>query len=215
MSALEDSLRKVYKLPSVGSSRFDRIKQAQENPRLIDGSPLPAGMVPGMEKTMEFRDFNQNGIEDRTEGIYMEKDLVPEESLPPRMIYPGFNVMPNDKDPMDEMDEETRQRLDELLGKAAAQQMAPMAPLAEQLKAAGEGEDTALAHLRPGEIVIPPEFMEDSDFESALEKKFIEYDIDPIKSVVGVGIASLNPQTGLEQFGFFKKVFNGIKKVVK
>ena len=45
MSALEDSLRKVYKLPSVGSSRFDRIKQAQKNPRLIDGSPLPAGMV--------------------------------------------------------------------------------------------------------------------------------------------------------------------------
>jgi len=123
--------------------------------------------------------------------------------------------IPNDKDPMDEMDEETRQKLDELLGKAAAQQMAPMAPLAEQLRAAGTGEDTALAHLRPGEIVIPPEFMEDDEFEGALERKFREFNINPEEAVVGVGIASLNPQTGLEQFGFFKKVFKGIKKVVK
>jgi len=195
--------------------RFDRIKQAQENPRLIDGSPLPTGMVPGMMKTMEFRDYNQNGIEDRAEGIYKQRDLVPESSLPEWPNDPGFNVMPNDKDPMDEMDEETKQRLDELLGKAAAQQMAPLAPLAEQLKAAGVGEDIALAHLRPGEIVIPPEFMEDSGFESALEKKFKQFDINPEEAVVGMGIASLNPQTGLEQFGFFKKIFKGIKKVVK
>ena len=225
MSALEDSLRKVYKLPSVGSDRFaTMMKKAQENPRLIGGSALPTGMVPGMRKTMEFRDFNQNGIEDRAEGIYMEKDLVPEDSLPPQMNYPdafnvmpegGMSTMPSDQDPMDEMDEETRQRLDELLGKAAAQQMAPMAPLAEQLKAAGTGEDTALAHLRPGEIVIPPEFMEDDEFEGALERKFREFNINPEEAVVGMGIASLNPQTGLEQFGFFKKIFKGIKKVVK
>jgi hypothetical protein len=225
MSALEDSLRKVYKLPSVGSDRFaPMMKQAQKNPRLIDGSALPTGMVPGMKQTMEFRDFNQNGIDDRSEGIYMQRDLVPEDSLPPQMNYPdAFNVMPEggmpkmpgDQDPMDEMDAETKQRLDELLGKAAAQQMAPMAPLAEQLKAAGTGEDTALAHLRPGEIVIPPEFMEDEQFEGALERKFREFDINPEEAVVGMGIASLNPETGLEQFGFFKKVFKGIKKVVK
>ena len=124
-------------------------------------------------------------------------------------------LLPSDKDPMDEMDAETRQKLDELLGKAAAQQMAPLAPLAEQLKAAGTGEDTALAHLRPGEIVIPPEFMEDDEFEGALERKFREFNINPEEAVVGMGIASLNPQTGLEQFGFFKKIFKGIKKVVK
>jgi hypothetical protein len=33
--------------------------------------------------------------------------------------------------------------------------------------------------------------------------------------VVGVGIASLNPITGLEEFGFFKKLARGVKKVVK
>ena len=69
MSALEDSLRKVYKLP-------------QAKPRLMDGSPLPEGMVPGIKKTLEFRDYNQNGIEDRDEGIYLPRDLVPESSRP-------------------------------------------------------------------------------------------------------------------------------------
>jgi hypothetical protein len=33
--------------------------------------------------------------------------------------------------------------------------------------------------------------------------------------VVGVGIASLNPITGLEEFGFFKKLAKSVKKVVK
>ena len=28
---------------------------------------------------------------------------------------------------------------------------------------AGEGEDTQLAHLRPGEVVLPPEFFEDAN----------------------------------------------------
>ena len=142
------------------------------------------------------------------------KENLPFDPNNPPEITP-FGEIPSDKDPMDEMDEETKQKLDELLGKAAAQQMAPLAPLAEQLKAAGTGEDTALAHLRPGEIVIPPEFMEDDEFEGALERKFREFNINPEEAVVGMGIASLNPQTGLEQFGFFKKVFKGIKKVVK
>ena len=225
MSALEDSLRKVYKLP-----------QQKKKPTLMDGSPLPEGMVPGMTRTAEFRDRNQNGIDDRSEGIYLPRDLVPASSIPPRMNYPdaffktpeaqsenfvpGFlkKVPPTkqtDKDPIDELDEETKQELQNLLGKAEQKARAPLARLAEQLAMAGEGEDTALAHLRPGEIVIPPEFMDDAGFESALEKKFEEFNINPEEAVVGAGIASLNPQTGLEQFGFFKKLGKKLKKVVK
>ena len=70
MSALEESLRKVYKLSQ------------QKKPRLMDGSPLPEGMVPGMTRTAEFRDRNQNGIDDRSEGIYLPRDLVPASSIP-------------------------------------------------------------------------------------------------------------------------------------
>ena len=228
MSALEDSLRKVYKLP-------------QAKPRLMDGSPLPEGMVPGPTRTLEYRDANQNGIEDRSEGIYLPKDLVPASSIPQmteaqkeyqrrffvtppeggfRNMDPEFGrdfprAMPSDTDPLDDMDEETKQRLQDLLGKSEQKALAPLAPIAEQLAMAGEGEDTALAHLRPGEIVIPPEFMDDAGFESALEKKFKEFNINPEEAVVGAGIASLNPQTGLEQFGFFKKLGKKLKKVVK
>ena len=108
MSALEDSLRKVYKLPQVGTSArgidaaSSFLQKAQEKPelqntpefqvatamiqqnqpRLMDGSPLPEGMVPGPTRTMEYRDANQNGIEDRSEGIYLPKDLVPASSIP-------------------------------------------------------------------------------------------------------------------------------------
>ena len=92
---------------------------------------------------------------------------------------------------------------------------APMAEMAIQLAQAGRGEDTALAHLRPGEVVIPPEAFEDAEFEGMIEKKFRELNIDPARMVVGVGIASLNPITGLEEFGFFKKLAKGVKKVVK
>jgi hypothetical protein len=79
---------------------------------------------------------------------------------------------------------------------------APMGEMAIQLAQAGRGEDTALAHVRPGEVVIPPEAFEDPEFESLIEKKFEELNIDPARMVVGVGIASLNPITGLEEFGF-------------
>jgi hypothetical protein len=228
-------------LGPTGKQQGIPIGLAPQGPRLIDGSPLPEGMVPGPTRTLEFRDANQNGIEDRSEGIYLPKDLVPESSRPQlteaqkeyqrrffvtppeggfRNMDPGFlknfpKAMPSDTDPLDDMDEETKQRLQDLLGKSEQKAQAPLAPIAEQLAMAGEGEDTALAHLRPGEVVIPPEFMEDAKFESALEKKFKEFNINPEEAVVGAGIASLNPQTGLEQFGFFKKVFKGIKKVVK
>ena len=92
---------------------------------------------------------------------------------------------------------------------------APMADMAAQLSAAGRGEDTQLAHLRPGEVILPPEMFDDADFEAAVESRFNDLDLDPERYVVGMGIASLNPSTGLEEFGFFKKVGKFFKKVVK
>ena len=116
---------------------------------------------------------------------------------------------------MQGMSEEDKARLQHLLQKGEQATQAPLSDLANQLKQASEGEDTELAHLRPGEIVIPPEFLEDSEFESMLERKFNEFDINPEEAVAGMGIASLNATTGLEQFGFFKKLGKGLKKVVK
>ena len=105
--------------------------------------------------------------------------------------------------------------IDGLINAAEVGTNAPMADLAMQLSQAGRGGDVALAHLRNGEIVLPPESMDDPAFESAVEKRLIELDMDPQAAVVGAGIASLNPITGLEEFGWFKKTWKSVKKVAK
>ena len=92
---------------------------------------------------------------------------------------------------------------------------APMAEQAMMLAEQGRGGDTRLAHLRVGEVVLPPEAFDDAQFEAAVGRKFEELDLNPEAYVVGAGIASLNPITGLEEFGWFKKTFKSIKKVVK
>jgi len=204
-------------------------KRAATAPRLIDGSPLPEGMVPGIRKTMEFRDVNQNGIEDRSEGIYMRRDLVPESSLPTmtpaqRAYQDRFFVGPDDgftnMDPgfgmsFDDISSEDKETLNAMLQRAEQVSAAPLGQIAQELAMQGEGDDTQLAHLRPGEVVLPPEFFEDEKFESAVESKFNELGLNPEEAIVGTGIASLNPVTGLEQFGFFKKIGKALKKVAK
>jgi hypothetical protein len=146
------------------------------------------------------------------------------------MMRPGMQMPPQDmmqRGPVSEqeidmmvddvskdMNDEEKQILESMLERGLAIQESPLAAEVAQLKQYGEGGDTELAHLRPGEMVIPPEFLEDAQFESALAKKFDEFDINPEQAIVGSGIASLNPVTGLEQF-FFKKIGKALKKVAK
>jgi hypothetical protein len=112
-------------------------------------------------------------------------------------------------------DDDEKVYIDGLLEAANVSSQAPMADLALQLSEAGRGGDVTLAHVRPGEIVLPPESMDDPQFEAAVERRLIELDLDPQAAVVGAGIASLNPITGLEEFGWFKKTWKSVKKVVK
>ena len=170
MSALEDSLRKVYGLQAGGSVTQDMM------------------MRPGEQ--MPPQDMMQRGpVSEQEVDMYLD-------------------------DAAKDMTEEEKQILEDLLARGAAIQESPLATEVQQIKQYGEGGDTELAHLRPGEVVIPPEFLEDEQFESALSKKFDEFDINPEQAIVGSGIASLNPVTGLEQF-FFKKIGKALKKVVK
>jgi hypothetical protein len=108
-----------------------------------------------------------------------------------------------------------REILEGMTENVAVANQAPMAEQAMMLAEQGRGGDTQLAHLRVGEVVLPPEAFEDAEFESAVGRKFEELDLDPEAYVVGAGIASLNPVTGLEEFGWFKKTFKSIKKVAK
>ena len=105
--------------------------------------------------------------------------------------------------------------LDRLIEVAMVGANAPLREMALEMQSQGRGEDTALAHLRPGEVILPPEAFEDLQFEDTVARKFEELGIDPEEAIAGVGIASLNPMTGLEEFGFFKKIGKAIKKVAK
>ena len=95
---------------------------------------------------------------------------------------------------------------------------APMGDMALELSQAGRGGDTMLAHLTPGEMILPIGIMDDPEVEKAVLNRFDQMDLNPEEYVAGLGIASLNPITGLEEFGigkFIKKVAKGVKKVVK
>ena len=105
--------------------------------------------------------------------------------------------------------------LDRLIEVAMVGANAPLREMALEMQSQGRGEDTALAHLRPGEVILPPEAFEDAQFENTVARKFEQLGIDPEEAIAGVGIASLNPMTGLEEFGFFKKIGKAIKKVAK
>ena len=132
----------------------------------------------------------------------------------------GFDSQPTDESIQALMqqlqvttDPEEAEGISGMINKLEAQINAPMGGMAQELAKVGGGEDTALAHLRPGEIVLPPEMMEDPKFEAMVEDKFKGLGIDPRQAVVGMGIASLNQSTGLDEFGFFKKLGKVLKKV--
>ena len=272
MSALEESLRAVFKLPAKGSKTipelgvpfeprpiepmnplrpFDRFRQPKietRTPTMFDGSPIPEGMTLSPIMTMEYRDANQNGIEDRSEGLYLPQDLIPISDMPPKMNYPDaffadprgalsnedmateeealklrpsvpapadFNLFRPAITDMEQDDPEEQKTLRGLLEQAEARNQAPLGEMANILQSAGTGEDTILAHLTPGEVILDPRFFEDPKFEAEVERKFRETGLDPEAYTAGSGIANLNIETGVPEYGFFKKIGKKLKKVVK
>jgi len=112
-------------------------------------------------------------------------------------------------------DPDEKSHLQQTLSRMVLGANAPLAKEALAVQQAGTGEDTLLAHLAPGEVVLPPEFLDDPELEGLIEQKFKESGIDPAQAIAGVGIASLNEMTGLEEFGFFKKLGKSLKKIAK
>jgi len=138
---------------------------------------------------------------------------VPQQPQITQSPQPTIDVAsPQDMQVMSTADQ---QMLDNLVQRGQIAQSAPLNPIGQELALAGQGDDTELAHLTAGEVVIPPEMLEDEEFESMLEMKFRELGINPEEAVVGSGVASLNPMTGLEEFGFFKKLGRRLKKFAK
>jgi len=80
------------------------------------------------------------------------------------------------------------------------------------LAALGRNEDRFMAHVAPGEMVVPPVISDST--KALIRKEMAASGLDPSQYEVGEGM-SINPITGQAEFGFLKKVAKSVKKVVK
>ena len=76
----------------------------------------------------------------------------------------------------------------------------------------GRDEDAYIAHVAAGEMVVPPVISPET--RARLFQEMQEVGLDPNEYTVGEGM-SINPITGMPEFGFLKKAFKSVKKVVK
>ena len=222
--ALQDTLNKMYGAVSAQEASMDAVPmpmmQGQDSSVSM---PIMGGLETGAVINDAQKTNFANAILGRETGAVIndsEMQMIDQTYFPQRGDSPQVQAQKSQArdqaiQELQSMSEEDQERLQNLIEQGKIKTAAPLAEIAEQIKAAGTGEDTQLAHLRPGEMVIPPEFLEDEQFESMLEKKYNEFNINPEQAVVGAGIASLNATTGLEEFGFFKKIGKSLKKVAK
>jgi hypothetical protein len=83
------------------------------------------------------------------------------------------------------------------------------------LASAGRGEDTRLAHLMEGEVVLPPHFLNNNKtLKNNLERNLAKTGTQLSDITVGSNTSSINPYTGLEEFGFLSKLWKKVKKVI-
>lgn len=79
----------------------------------------------------------------------------------------------------------------------------------------GRGNDSEMAHVTPGEMMVPPEMMErHPELQRHLYRAYLDEGMDPRQFKVGSGITSINPTTGKAEFGFFKKLFKAAAPIV-
>ena len=195
MAGLEDTLKKIYGLPERDTPTMPRVPMLgmetgaviNEAERLQSSDDVRAG-DPG---------YNKMGS---------EASVATGQAINELMMQKETTTDPDDI-----------QHIDNLINNMQLSANAPMNPQAMDLASQGQGPDTLIGHLEEGDVVIPPDLLaDDPEFESYLERKFNEYDINPEDRVATTGIAGLyNPITGAQQFGFFKKLAKGIKKAVK
>ena len=121
-----------------------------------------------------------------------------------------------------EQEQEAEMYIDEILGTGAMDSVAPAGmnyggPVKHYnmggLASMGRMEDTELAHVAPGERIVPEWILGDKG-EDMLDAAFIRSGLDPIEYTVGSGQGSINPMTGMPEYtSFFKRLLKKVKKV--
>jgi hypothetical protein len=158
-------------------------------------------MMRNPRMTMEIRDRNRNGIDDRKEGMFKPSDFVP---IPeagsvqdgPDDSFSGMIMTP--EGPMRVGAGAITEREMEVLQNASNM---------------GRKGDSQLGHLEVGDVVVPPSVIANNPIlDEMLESTMLNQGIDPQQRIVGLGLASLNPNTGLEEFGIFDSITKGLEK---
>ena len=76
----------------------------------------------------------------------------------------------------------------------------------------GRYGDQVMGHLAPGEIVIPKKLAQDPELLQTLQEVYDKFGVDMNQYTVGNEANSINPNTGIMEFGFLSKLWKGIKK---
>jgi hypothetical protein len=82
----------------------------------------------------------------------------------------------------------------------------------DTLSVHGRYGDTTIGHLTPGEMVLPRPLADDPVLKRQLFEAFERHEINPYQYQVGHYENSINPLTGVPEFGFFKKIGKFLKK---
>jgi len=174
-------------LPFYGSQKMvDPRDLAKPQPFMSSGEPFTEDMLQKL------------GV-GQTKGAISDAEM---QVLEQAQVEAGETFTPEEK-------EMALQKIRELSQKSEA----PLFEQAEQLRMEGEGDDTEIGHLKPGEVILDPQMLEDPQFEQMVQRKFDEFGV-PIEVATVGGLNSINPVTGVAQFGFLKKVGKFLKKVV-
>jgi len=89
--------------------------------------------------------------------------------------------------------------------------------VARRMASYGRYGDDLVAHVETGEIVVPKRLIEKSpELKESIFQHLRDQGVtDPERYVVGSSDNSINPETGLREFGFFSNIFNSVKNVLK
>ncbi len=88
--------------------------------------------------------------------------------------------------------------------------------VAEKMAAMGQFEDDQIAHVAEGEVIVPAPILK--YYPEVKEQVFSairDQGLEPEQFIVGNEMVAINPNTGVQEFGFLSKVFKKIKKIVK
>lgn len=88
--------------------------------------------------------------------------------------------------------------------------------VADKMAAMGQFEDDQIAHVAEGEVIVPAPILKYyPEVKDQVFAAIRDQGLEPEQFIVGNEMVAINPNTGVQEFGFFKKVFKKIKKIVK